>query len=116
MFSEYGLIRARVLVECRWLQHLASMPQVQEVPALEASAQQLLEQLCCSFSVQDAQEVKDVSPCKPPPRCCWHGCARGWRAVHWCMCCWAAGGTAAGIHLVLRHDERFAEHAHEHCL
>jgi hypothetical protein len=28
IFSEYGLIRARVLVEVRWLQQLASIPQV----------------------------------------------------------------------------------------
>lgn len=50
-----------MLVECRWLQHLAGLPQVTEVPALEAPAQQLLEQLTTVFSVQDAQEVKDVS-------------------------------------------------------
>jgi hypothetical protein len=28
IFSEYGLIRYRVLVECRWLQQLAAIPQV----------------------------------------------------------------------------------------
>lgn len=28
MFSEYGLIKARVTVEVRWLQQLASIPQV----------------------------------------------------------------------------------------
>ena len=61
MFSEYGLIRLRVLVECRWLQHLARMPDVPEVPALGQAADQLLEQLATSFSVADAQEVKDVS-------------------------------------------------------
>jgi adenylosuccinate lyase len=31
-FSEYGLIRFRVLVECRWLEKLAEIPQVAEVP------------------------------------------------------------------------------------
>ena len=61
VFSEYGLIRLRVLVECRWLQHLAKLPQVTEVPPLEGTAQQLLEQLTAAFSVQDAQKVKDVS-------------------------------------------------------
>jgi adenylosuccinate lyase len=30
--SEYGLIRFRVLVECRWLEKLAQIPEVQEVP------------------------------------------------------------------------------------
>ena len=62
VFSEYGLIRARVLVECRWLQHLALMPGIPEVSNLEPPAQQLLDQLCTSFSVDDAQEVKDVRP------------------------------------------------------
>ena len=69
VFSEYGLIKARILVECRWLQHLAGLPEVQEVPALEQPAQQLLEQLCSSFSVEDAQEVKEVSPPGAPLRC-----------------------------------------------
>lgn len=31
-FSEYGLIRFRVLVECRWLQKLSEIPGVVEVP------------------------------------------------------------------------------------
>ena len=31
-FSEYGLTRFRVLVECRWLQKLAEIPEVEEVP------------------------------------------------------------------------------------
>ena len=61
VFSEYGLIRLRVLVECRWMQHLAGMPEITEVPSLDAPAQQLLDQLATAFGVQDAQEVKDVS-------------------------------------------------------
>lgn len=32
-FSEYGLIRFRVLVECRWLQMLSKIPEVVEVSA-----------------------------------------------------------------------------------
>ena len=34
IFSEYGLIRSRVTVECRWLQMLSRLPGVPEVPAL----------------------------------------------------------------------------------
>ena len=34
IFSEYGLIRHRVLVEVRWLQALAAHPGIPEVPAL----------------------------------------------------------------------------------
>jgi hypothetical protein len=34
-FSEYGLIRFRVLVECRWLQKLSQIPQVWQSAAGE---------------------------------------------------------------------------------
>ena len=33
VFSEFGLIKARVTVEVRWLQKLAAHPQITEVPA-----------------------------------------------------------------------------------
>lgn len=57
-FSEYGLIRARVEVEVRWLQRLAEHPEVQEVPALSKEANQLLNELVSQFSVADAEAVK----------------------------------------------------------
>ncbi len=57
-FSEYGLIRARVEVEVRWLQRLAAHPEIKEVPALSAEANQLLNDLVANFSVDDAQAVK----------------------------------------------------------
>ena len=38
IFSEYGLIRFRALVEVRWLQRLAAHPQIGEVPAFSAEA------------------------------------------------------------------------------
>ena len=57
-FSEYGLIRARVEVEVRWLQRLAEHPEISEVPALSAQANQLLNDLVAHFSVADAEAVK----------------------------------------------------------
>ncbi|MBE0507121.1 MAG: adenylosuccinate lyase [Marinospirillum sp.] len=57
-FSEYGLIRARVEVEVRWLQRLAEHPEISEVPALSAAANQLLNDLVTNFSVADAEAVK----------------------------------------------------------
>ncbi|KAI7842282.1 hypothetical protein COHA_003923 [Chlorella ohadii] len=59
-FSEYGLIRFRVLVECRWLQQLAQLPGVSEVPEFGPAANALLDRLATSFSVEEAQEVKDI--------------------------------------------------------
>ncbi len=61
IFSEYGLIRFRTLVECRWLQMLADLPEVGEVPAFDDATSQLLERFGTEFSVEDAQEVKNVS-------------------------------------------------------
>ncbi|GAB4823975.1 hypothetical protein N2152v2_011021 [Parachlorella kessleri] len=59
-FSEYGLTRFRVLVECRWLQKLAEIPQVEEVPGFSKQAQAVLDGLATGFSVEDALEVKKV--------------------------------------------------------
>jgi len=60
IFSEFGLIRHRVLVEIRWLQMLADNDGVQEVPALSATANELLENILDQFSEQDAQRVKTI--------------------------------------------------------
>ncbi|MGM0826107.1 MAG: adenylosuccinate lyase [Pseudomonadota bacterium] len=59
-FSEFGLIRARVIVEVRWLQRLAEHNQIVEVPPLSAQATAALEQLIHDFSVEDAQRIKDI--------------------------------------------------------
>jgi len=58
--SEYGLLRMRVIVEVRWLQALASHPQITEVPALSAQASTFLDQLAANFSEVDAQAIKDI--------------------------------------------------------
>jgi adenylosuccinate lyase len=60
IFSEYGLIRHRVLVEVRWLQALAASPSIPEVPALSEHASHLLERIVTGFSVEDAQRVKNI--------------------------------------------------------
>jgi adenylosuccinate lyase len=58
-FSEYGLIRYRVLVEVRWLQCLAAHPGIPEVPRLSQTATGFLESLLQNFSAADAQNIKD---------------------------------------------------------
>jgi adenylosuccinate lyase len=60
IFSEYGLIRHRVLVEVRWLQALARHAGVSEVPALSSHAERLLNDIIEKFSEQDAQRVKNI--------------------------------------------------------
>ncbi|WFF43632.1 adenylosuccinate lyase [Salinicola endophyticus] len=59
-FSEFGLIRARVTVEVRWLECLAAHPGIDEVPALSAEAQAFLDQLVKNFSVSDAERIKTI--------------------------------------------------------
>ena len=60
IFSEFGLIRFRVLVEIRWLQHLANEKSIAEVPAFSAETNQLLNALVDDFSVTDALRVKEI--------------------------------------------------------
>ncbi|EKE86984.1 adenylosuccinate lyase [Idiomarina xiamenensis] len=60
IFSEYGLIRFRVLVEVRWLQQLASCADIAEVPALSADANAKLDAIVDNFSEADAARVKDI--------------------------------------------------------
>ena len=60
IFSEYGLIRHRVLVEVRWLQMLAQNPGIPEVPTFGKHANNLLNAIVDKFSEQDAQRVKNI--------------------------------------------------------
>jgi adenylosuccinate lyase len=60
IFSEYGLIRHRVIVEVRWLQALAAHEGIAEVPALSSHADHLLNDIIGNFSEQDAQRVKNI--------------------------------------------------------
>jgi adenylosuccinate lyase len=60
IFSEFGLIHHRVLVEVRWLQALAGHAAIAEVPALSSHAQRVLNDIVDKFSEQDAQRVKNI--------------------------------------------------------
>ena len=60
MFSEYGLIRQRVIVEIRWLQQLAKVAEIKEVPPFSTAANDYLEALINNFSEADAERVKTI--------------------------------------------------------
>jgi len=60
LFSEYGLIKHRVLVEVRWFQALASHEQIAEVPQLENDATKLLNSIVDDFSLPDAERIKTI--------------------------------------------------------
>lgn len=60
IFSEYGLIRHRVLVEVRWLQMLAENPDIPEVPTFGEHANNVLNSIIDNFQPEDAQRVKNI--------------------------------------------------------
>lgn len=60
IFSEYGLIKARVEVEIRWLQRLAANTEISEVPDFTTEATALLNSIVSKFDEDDAQAIKDI--------------------------------------------------------
>ena len=60
IFSEYGLIRHRVLVEIRWLQALADHDGIPEVPKLSTHAAKILNDIFDNFTEEDARRVKNI--------------------------------------------------------
>jgi adenylosuccinate lyase len=60
IFSEYGLIRARIRVEVEWLLALAAEPGIVELAPFSTAAAARLRQLTDSVSVDDAARVKEI--------------------------------------------------------
>ncbi len=60
LFSEYALIKYRVIVEVRWLEHLANCADITEVPSFSVETTQYLEKLIGEFSLSDAERVKEI--------------------------------------------------------
>ncbi len=60
IFSEFGLIHHRVLVEVRWLQALSAHAKIGEVPALSAHANSVLNAIVDHFNADDARRVKNI--------------------------------------------------------
>ncbi len=60
IFSEYGLIRARVKVEVEWLLALAGEAGIAELPPFSAAAKSKLQALANDLSLEDAARVKAI--------------------------------------------------------
>jgi len=60
IFSEYGLIRFRVLVEVRWLQCLADEPDIGELGPPSSVMKDVLNNIVDDFSLDDAEHVKKI--------------------------------------------------------
>lgn len=59
-FSEFGLIRYRVLIEVKWLLKLSQIPEITEVPPFSMEAQAFLNSIIHDFCIDDAKEVKKI--------------------------------------------------------
>ena len=60
IFSEYGLIKARVEVEVRWLQRLSANSEIPEVPEFSSEATTVLNSIVSQFNEEDAMAIKGI--------------------------------------------------------
>ena len=59
-FSEFGLIRYRVLIEIEWLKALSAEPSIPEISAFSTATIAQLDQLATQFSTADAEQIKTI--------------------------------------------------------
>ena len=60
IFSEYGLMQARVRVELEWLKALAAEPNIREVAPFSAATLAEIDSVISGFSLDDAAAVKAI--------------------------------------------------------
>jgi adenylosuccinate lyase len=60
IFSEFGLIKRRIMIEIKWLQALSKEPLISEVPELNNETYSLLEGMIQNFNETDALRVKEI--------------------------------------------------------
>ncbi len=59
-FSEFGLIRYRVLIEIEWLKALSAEPAITEIKPFSRATIARLDTLCAQFNEADATQIKDI--------------------------------------------------------
>ncbi len=60
IFSEFGLIKYRILIEVKWLQSMADNAGITEVPTFSQAVIKFLDDIVVNFSLVDAQAVKTI--------------------------------------------------------
>ena len=60
IFSEFGLMKYRLLVEVRWLEALSKNSNISEVPSFSSEANQKLLAIANNFSIEDAKAIKEI--------------------------------------------------------
>ena len=59
-FSEFALMRYRVLVEVKWLQKLSEHDQIDDLQVISDRGLEYLDDLIENFSIADAQRIKEI--------------------------------------------------------
>lgn len=60
IFSEYGLIRYRILVEIQWLQALCAHEDIKEIGPFSSETLQFLDSILEDFTLQDGKHIKEL--------------------------------------------------------
>ena len=60
VLSEFGLLHARVEVECRWLKTLCNAAAIAELPALTPAQSEALNDIHINFDLDDAVRIKTI--------------------------------------------------------
>jgi adenylosuccinate lyase len=60
IFSEYGLIKYRLLIEVRWLEAMSKNSQISEVPEFSLKSKNVLSNIVDNFSLADAKVIKEI--------------------------------------------------------
>jgi adenylosuccinate lyase len=60
IFSEFGLIKYRLLVEVRWLEAMSNNPHIPEVPTFSPQSNAALLAIAENFSLDDAKAIKKI--------------------------------------------------------
>ncbi len=60
IFSEFGLIKYRLLVEVRWLEAMSKNSEISEVPLFSFEANKKLLAIADNFSIEDARAIKEI--------------------------------------------------------
>ena len=60
IFSEFGLIKYRLLVEVRWLEAMSNNQHISEVPKFSPQSNAALLAIADNFSLEDAKSIKEI--------------------------------------------------------
>ena len=60
IFSEFGLMKYRLLVEVRWLEALSKNSNIPEVPSFSPESNKKLLAIANDFSIEDAKAIKEI--------------------------------------------------------